>query len=47
VLTRSVDDESVWLPVKRIDSEEEARAWQERDKRTRRIQEEADRVKKK
>jgi len=47
VLTRSVEGQSVWLPVRRIDSEEEARDWQERDKRTRRMQEEADRVKKK
>jgi hypothetical protein len=47
VLTRSVEGESVWLPVKRIDSEEEARDWQQRDKRTRRLLDEEDRAKKK
>jgi len=37
VLTRSVEGQSVWLPVRRIDSEEEARDWQQREKRTKQI----------
>ena len=34
VLTRSVEGQSVWLPVRRIDSEEEARDWQKQEKKT-------------
>ena len=36
VLTHSVQGQSVWLPAKRIDSEEEAREWREYQKSIRR-----------
>jgi hypothetical protein len=37
VLTHSVKGQSVWLPARRIDSEEEARDWQEREKKIKEI----------
>src|SRR5262245_17720698 len=33
VLTHSVEGVSVWLPTRRIDSEQEAQEWQEREKK--------------
>jgi hypothetical protein len=37
VLTRSVEGQSVWLPARRIDSEEEAREWLDREKKLKEI----------
>jgi hypothetical protein len=47
VLTHSVEGQSVWLPARRIDSEEEARVWQEREKKIKELLAEQNRAEKK
>jgi len=37
VLTHSVEGQSIWLPAKRIDSEDEARDWQKREEQLKKV----------
>jgi hypothetical protein len=37
VLTHSAEGQAVWLPARRIDSEEEARDWRQREKKIKQI----------
>jgi hypothetical protein len=46
VLTQSVEGHSVWLPARRIDVEEEALRWQEREKKVKAIQAERNKAEK-
>lgn len=47
VLSRSHEGEAVWLPAKRIDAEQQARDWQEREKRIKDILNAEEQAKKK
>jgi hypothetical protein len=47
VLTHSVEGRSIWLPARRIDSEEEARDWQQREEKIKQILDERIRAEKK
>ena len=46
-LTHSVEGQSIWLPAKRIDSEDEARDWQQREEQLKKVLGERNRVEKK
>jgi hypothetical protein len=47
VLTHSVGGQSIWLPVRRIDSEDEARAWQEHEMKLKHVLAEKEKADKK
>jgi hypothetical protein len=47
VLTQSMERQSIWLPARRIDSEDEARDWQQREEQIKKVLGEQKRVEKK